>query len=60
MYECFNCGHNAVVWQCDYDFSDFDYEGEGVVHILKCSHCGAEIEYRVRSDEEKENEDRVD
>lgn len=23
------------------------YGGEGIVHILTCSNCGAEIEYRV-------------
>ena len=45
MYECFHCGCRAVVWDADFDFEDFGYDGEGVV-------CGAEIEYRVRTDEE--------
>ena len=52
MYECFHCGHRAVVWQNDFSFEDFGYEGEGIVQILTCSHCGAEIEYRVPLDEE--------
>ena len=47
MYECFHCLKKSVVWDSDFDFSDFDYEGEGVVHICHCTNCGAEIEYRV-------------
>jgi transcription elongation factor Elf1 len=47
MYECFHCGARAVIWDCDYDFEDFGYEGEGIVHILHCSNCGAEIEYDI-------------
>lgn len=50
MYECFHCGARAVIWQSDFDFSDFDLEGEGVVHILTCANCGAEIEYYIRLD----------
>lgn len=44
MYECFHCGERAVIWDAGFDFSDFGYEGEGIVH---CCHCGAEIEYRI-------------
>lgn len=47
MHECFHCGHKAVIWDCDYDFSDFGYEGEGLVQVCHCSNCGAEIEYRI-------------
>ena len=56
MYECFNCLKKAVVWQSDYDYEDFEYEGEGIVHICTCSNCGAEIEYRVPVTEEDESE----
>lgn len=56
MYECFNCLAKSVVWECDYDFEDLGYEGNGIVHICKCTNCGAEIEYRVPFDEEEENE----
>ena len=56
MFECFNCLQKAVVWECDYDFSDFDYEGEGIVHICHCANCGAEIEYRVSTEEDEEEE----
>lgn len=53
MYECFHCGEQAVVWDSDYDFSDFGYEGEGIVHILHCSNCGAEIEYDIPIQDER-------
>ena len=29
MYECFHCGHRSVVWDSDFIFEDFGYEGEG-------------------------------
>jgi len=51
---CFHCGSASVSWQSDFDFSDYSLEGEGVVHVCKCGHCGAEIEYKVRTDEDKE------
>lgn len=56
MYECFHCGHRAVVWESDFDFDDFGYEGEGIVHICHCAHCGADIEYRVPIPEAEETE----
>ena len=52
MYECFHCGARAVTWDSDFDFDDFGYEGEGVVHICHCNNCGAEIEYRVSNEAE--------
>lgn len=54
MYECFHCMKRAVVWDSDFDFSDYGYEGEGVVHVLHCANCGAEIEYRVSDNDEEE------
>lgn len=47
MYQCFHCLCNSVVWDADFDFEDFGYEGQGIVHICHCANCGAEIEYRV-------------
>ena len=47
MYECFHCGHRSVIWDNDFSFEDFCYEGEGIVQICHCMHCGAEIEYRI-------------
>ena len=52
MYECFHCGERAVIWDADFDFSDFDIEGEGIVHVCHCSNCGAFIEYHVSCDDE--------
>lgn len=54
MYQCFHCLQNTVSWDCDYDFEDFGYEGEGIVQICHCSNCGAEIEYRIPITEEAE------
>ena len=47
MYECFHCGQRAVIWGSDFDFEDYGMEGEGVVHVCHCSHCGAWITYYV-------------
>lgn len=55
MYQCFHCLCNTVVWQNDFDFSDYGFDGEGIVHHLICSNCGAEIEYYVKVDDDDEN-----
>lgn len=60
MYECFHCGHRAVIWDCDYDFEDMGLYGAGIVHVLHCEACGAEIEYRIPMDEEDEDGDAFD
>jgi len=55
MNECFHCGHESVVWDNDFSFEEYYGEGEGIVHILHCANCGAEIEYAIKdsnSDEE--------
>lgn len=56
VYECFHCGQRSVVWDCDYDYEDFGYEGEGIVQILHCINCGAEIEYRISFDTQNSSE----
>lgn len=43
MTECFHCGQEAVVWDSDFDFRDYGYEGEGIVHNCHCTNCGAEL-----------------
>lgn len=58
MYECFHCLHRAVIWDCDYDFEDFGYEGQGIVQMCHCTHCGAEIEYRIPVPESGGEDDR--
>lgn len=55
MYECFHCGHRSVIWDNDFSFEDFCYEGEGIVQICHCTNCGAEIEYRIPLNDEKDD-----
>ena len=55
MYECFNCGAKAVIWDADFDFEDYGIYGEGIVHECHCTNCGAEIIYLI-SNEEMESE----
>lgn len=55
MYECFHCGHTTVVRDADFDFENFCYDGNGIVHCCHCTNCGAEIEYRIRLDNEEDN-----
>ena len=55
MYECFHCGKIAVIWDSDFDFSDYGYEGEGIVHACHCTNCGAEIEYRIPIEEDDDD-----
>ena len=43
---CGMCG-GALIWQSDYDFEDFGYEGKGIVSVATCSKCGAEVETRL-------------
>lgn len=54
MFECFHCCQKAVVWDSDFDFSDFGLEGSGVVHVCHCTNCGARIQ--VFSGEEDQGE----
>lgn len=54
--QCFHCLSYSVHWDADFDFSDYGYEGEGVVHVCHCGNCGAEIEYRVRMDDTEEDQ----
>lgn len=58
FYECFHCGQRAVSWDADFDFSDYGFEGEGIVQNCHCNNCGAEIIYIIPCGEEREeNED---
>lgn len=56
-YQCFHCCTNSVVWDSDFDFEDFGYEGEGIVHLCHCANCGAEIEYRIPIGDLEEEDD---
>lgn len=54
MYECFHCGHRSVIWNADFEFEDFGYNGKGIIHICHCDNCGAEIEYRISLEREED------
>ena len=54
MFECFHCGCRSVIWDADFTFEDYGYEGEGIVQELHCDNCGAEITYWIRLDKEDE------
>ena len=47
MFECFHCLSRSVIWDSDFTFEDFGYEGTGLVQMCHCENCGAEIEYRI-------------
>lgn len=54
MYECFHCLQKSVIWDSDFDFEDYGYDGVGVVHVCHCANCGADIEYRIRTDNQED------
>lgn len=49
MFECFHCLSRSVIWDCDYDASDFGYDWEGIVQVLHCENCGAWITYEIKT-----------
>lgn len=52
MYECFNCLSRSVIWDCDFSFEDYGYDGEGIIHECHCENCGARIMYFIPIDDE--------
>lgn len=55
MYECYLCGKKTVIWGADFDFEDYGYEGEGIVHTYRCQNCGADIEISEKFKEEEDD-----
>lgn len=55
MYECFHCLSRSVLWDNDFTFEDYGYEGNGLVQECHCVNCGAMITYFIPFDEGKEN-----
>lgn len=53
MYECLNCHERKAIWKADFDFSDYGYEGEGIVSVYECTNCRATIEVIVSSEEQE-------
>ena len=60
MYECFHCLTKSVIWDSDFTFEDFGYEGEGLIQICHCANCGAEIEYRIPFNDENSELQNID
>lgn len=56
MYECFHCGCKSVIWDSDFTYEDYGYEGDGLVQVCHCTNCGAEIYYLISDNEEIEEE----
>ena len=52
MYECFHCCTRSVIWDSDFSFEDFGYDGEGIVQVCHCENCGAQILYLIPIGEE--------
>jgi len=42
-----------MIWGGDKDFSDFGYEGEGIVANLSCPNCGATAEFMTNIEDGK-------
>lgn len=57
-YECFHCGQKSVHWCSDFDFEDYGLlDEEGIIHVCHCDNCGADIEYYVPINVNKEEEE---
>ena len=55
MYECFECGERSVVWDADFDYADYGFEGNGIVHECHCQNCGAQIMYFCPDESEEDD-----
>ena len=56
MYECFHCGEKSVIWDSDFSYEDYGYEGDGIIHVCHCTNCGAMIEYMIPNNNNNEDE----
>ena len=50
---CWLCG-GKLIWQSDFNYDEIFGEGEGIVAMLKCSDCDADVQVSQRHDEVKE------
>ena len=53
---CWYCG-GKLCWDSDYNYDEVFGEGEGIVTMLHCINCGAEVQYSLRDDEDPDIED---
>ena len=54
MYECFNYLSRSVIWDCDFTFEDYGYDGDGIIHECHCENCGARIMYFISLDDDEQ------
>ena len=57
MFECLHCHEIALVWQADFDFEDYGYEGKGIVSEYICSKCGTRITMEIPIDKDEEDKE---
>ena len=38
---CHFCG-GKTIWNADFSFDDYGYDGEGIIAVLTCTECEAE------------------
>lgn len=50
---CWFCG-GKLCWDSDYNYDEIYGEGEGIVAMLHCTKCEAEVQYTLRDDEDQE------
>lgn len=55
MAKCLNCGHE-LIWQNDFSFEDYGREGDGIVQVYACPHCGTDILCFIPCDVEEEKD----
>lgn len=51
---CWYCG-GQLCWNSDWDYADIHGEGEGIVTMLTCMDCGAEVEYTLKAEDTTSN-----
>ena len=56
--KCWFCnGEKELMWNSDFSFEDYGYEGEGIVTVLTCSNCNAHFEGYLDLSENSKNEE---
>ena len=43
-----------MIWDSDFDYSDYEIMGTGIIHECHCTNCGAQIIYYIDCDDEDE------
>lgn len=51
MTQCWFCS-TEMIWQSDFSFEDYGFDGEGMVAVLSCPKCGCTAEFSLSDEEE--------